>query len=164
MPVNPFSKFLLDTFTNLQGSQTKQTDRDTFYGLDTFTNLQGSQTGAAASGDQEELDTFTNLQGSQTSSCETLNCYPLDTFTNLQGSQTECSVYIASARLDTFTNLQGSQTTSPYMSNGFRLTPLRIYKVLKLGYYCHPDRWRLTLYEFTRFSNFIHLNICKTPA
>ena len=34
----------LDTFTNLQGSQTMYVDGEPLFPLDTFTNLQGSQT------------------------------------------------------------------------------------------------------------------------
>ena len=65
--------------------------------LDTFTNLQGSQTSLTAKTTGEKLDTFTNLQGSQTDSQFSLLMLALDTFTNLQGSQT---VYVnASDRL-----------------------------------------------------------------
>ena len=65
--------------------------------LDTFTNLQGSQTTRWKEAAAPQLDTFTNLQGSQTAVEKRLMEYTLDTFTNLQGSQTSNGLHRTSS-------------------------------------------------------------------
>ena len=210
----------LDTFTNLQGSQTLIWHNIYAGTLDTFTNLQGSQTvraqrprfrsltplriykvlkqelrhfclqysltplriykvlklrsaGRAAS-TAWHLYEFTRFSNADWSTRFTVKAWHLYEFTRFSNNVREEFVSIM---LDTFTNLQGSQTGSPTTSDSWCLTPLRIYKVLKLRdqvdvcaggltplriykvlklvrlHPAHSTAWHL--YEFTRFSNHI---------
>ena len=143
----------LDTFTNLQGSQT--TIRLTSYGycltplriykvlkqkkwnakrnqcLTPLRIYKVLKLGVTCNGLRRawHLYEFTRFSNTQSLS-GTLNSL-LDTFTNLQGSQTCFQIVTIDALLDTFTNLQGSQTQMSHSLPRICLTPLRIYKVLK---------------------------------
>ena len=115
---------------------------------------------------------FTRFSNADWSTRFTVKAWHLYEFTRFSNNVREEFVSIM---LDTFTNLQGSQTGSPTTSDSWCLTPLRIYKVLKLRdqvdvcaggltplriykvlkRHMHIDlfsgAWHL--YEFTRFSN-----------
>ena len=144
---------MFHTFTNLQGSQTKEITVDETGKFHTFTNLQGSQTNARRHIRAGKFHTFTNLQGSQTLNVAlngTISFTPLQTYKVLKPARLITSL-IHVSHLYKLTRFSNKSTWNP-----MTLSVSHLYKLTRFSNYesgMVEGDGVSHLYKLTRFSN-----------